>query len=316
MKVTLQINSRTTQFEQMARQFGLSPTGNTLHIPPAMGEGFIRYFEMPYQIQCHHYRYKLNSKIEVSGINHQEDGLYMLNINLSNRILRKNIGESPRQLSREGKSGVVFYAPGYHSNGSNEIDQEFEIVFFAFPRQTLENKLTSPGILELSKQPQFCMYAELPDQIDQQLRAGLEVTPDSHPFLTEGKLLAALGAILELFANRKYLPSAGLNIQDVERQFKVKEILMAHIYGNLPTIDVIADQVHTSQSKLKSDFKSIFGNSIYQYYLSKKMETAKALLTNQEGTIAEIGYRLGYSNIAQFSARFKKHFGVSPSKMS
>ena len=46
------------------------------------------------------------------------------------------------------------------------------------------------------------------------------------------------------------------------------------------------------------------------------MEVAKAMVEQKEGTIAEIGYKLGYSNIAQFSAQFKKHFGQSPSQFT
>jgi len=45
------------------------------------------------------------------------------------------------------------------------------------------------------------------------------------------------------------------------------------------------------------------------------LNTAKDLISEGEGTISEIGYRLGYSNISQFSAQFKKQFGFSPSEL-
>ena len=42
----------------MAAQLGIVPQDNLLTIPAHLGEGFIRYFELPYDIQLHHYRYK------------------------------------------------------------------------------------------------------------------------------------------------------------------------------------------------------------------------------------------------------------------
>ena len=120
---------------------------------------------------------------------------------------------------------------------------------------------------------------------------------------------------MEQFANRKSKPSHKLNLQDVEKQFKVKEVLLSHIYGNAPTLTMLAEMTHISTSKLKNDFKSVFGMPVYQYYLKKKMEIAKKLILSKSATVAEIGYQLGYSNTSQFSAQFKKHFGKNPSQL-
>ena len=105
-------------------------------------------------------------------------------------------------------------------------------------------------------------------------------------------------------------------MKDVELQLKVKEILQNHIFGIAPTIETLSKTLNISKSKLKSDFKALFGQTIYQYYLERKMKIAHNLVSNKEGTIAEIGYRLGYSNISQFSSQFKKQFGISPSQFN
>ena len=104
-------------------------------------------------------------------------------------------------------------------------------------------------------------------------------------------------------------------MDDVEKLLKVKSVLNSHIFGTSPTIDQLAQQFNMSPSQLKSKFKSLFGNTIYQYYLQSKLNTAKDLISKGEGTISDIGYRLGYSNISQFSAQFKKQFGCSPSEL-
>lgn len=315
MDVRLQINSQSTQFEQMAQQFGLEPKGNQITIPPSFGSGFIRYYSLPYQIQVHHYRYNLNQEIEVQGINPADTGLYMINVNLSNRILSKNIGDEPMQLSRAGGSGMLFYSPGFNSRGKNEIGAAYEVLFFSFPKETLNLINESSFISDLSNLEKFCIYDELQEETDNQIRNWFDPQRSrQNLFQDQGMLLQILGKILDQFNQRESAPSSKLKIQDVERQFMAREILMNHIYGNPPAINELAEILHVSPSKLKSDFKSVFGKSVYNYYLSKKMEVAKELISRRSGTVAEIGYQLGYSNISQFSAQFKKHFGRTPSQ--
>ncbi|MEO0896214.1 MAG: AraC family transcriptional regulator [Bacteroidota bacterium] len=313
--VRLHITPTKTQLEQMASMIGIEPVENQIHIPPAFGSGFLRYYALPYEIQLHHYCYNLHQQVQVNGINDEEDGMYMLQINLSNRIIEKNIGEGKRRLSESGKSGVIFYSPGFHSSGVNEVNQEFEVVFFSFPPATVSAHLNVGQWERLFQQRKFCMYTELPEALDQELRKTLIQEEHENPFVKNGQRLEILGKVLNLFGQRKYMPEHRLTSQDIDKMFAVKEVLLQHIFGSPPTIDQLAVDMAMSKSKLKADFKSLFGNSIYQYYLSRKMEVAKDLLIRKEGTVSEIGYRLGYSNIAQFSAQFKKHHGCTPGKV-
>ena len=138
MRVTLKINKQTTQIEQIAKAMGMSCQPKRLEIPPVLGKGFLQYYALPYDIQVHHYQYQIKQEIEVVGENWEEDGLYMLHVNLSTRVLRKNIGEGPVVLSQAGGSGALFYSPGYNSQGKNEVDQAYEIVIFSFPKETLK----------------------------------------------------------------------------------------------------------------------------------------------------------------------------------
>ena len=45
------------------------------------------------------------------------------------------------------------------------------------------------------------------------------------------------------------------------------------------------------------------------------MKLAKELLLQEKYKIYEIAERVGYSDLAQFSKRFKQYYGVSPRKM-
>jgi AraC-like DNA-binding protein len=97
--------------------------------------------------------------------------------------------------------------------------------------------------------------------------------------------------------------------------FKIMEaeaILQAHLERNLPNVYAIAQQVALSESTLKRHFKIIFGKSLYEYYLEKKMNLAKTLLLEQPLTVYQAASKLGYEKASNFIWIFKKHHGYSP----
>lgn len=312
--VHLQICDHTPQIDQMAAYFQVEKVDNCLVIPPHLGQGSIQYYALPYQIQVHHYQYQLNQEVNIQGQNPEEGGLFMLQINLSQRLLHKQIGTKEVHLSQAGGSGVLFYSPGHDSFGQNEIGKAYQILFLAFPASTLPLLITPDRQAAIQANHGFCLYDELSPELESQLRQTLTDARTISPIELQAQLMQALARIVEQFANRDHSPSSKLSLQDVARQFAVKELLLSHIYGNAPTLKEIAQEVHISPSKLKADFKALFGQSIYQYYLSKKMEIAKALLSGPKRTVAEVGYELGYTNISQFSAQFKKQVGINPSQ--
>ncbi len=316
MKITIHIKETLTQLAQMAAQLGVAPIDNRLTIPESMGSGTCAFFSLPFEIQLHHYQYCLKRQIEVESHNSVQEGMYMVNINLSDGLLDKDIGPTQYWLSREGKRGVLFYSPGNNSTGKNEIDVPYEVLFFSIPQSTMKEFLKRSLIEEVHVSDPFCRYAEIEDETAEELSQLLKSHTDQNFFTKQGKLLEILGLILQRFLGEEWKDKkSGLKMRDVETLLQVKSILYRHIFGSPPSIKELAQQSHMSPTKLKTDFKSLFGTSIYQYYLRIKLNVAHELLKNKEGTIGEIGYRLGYSNISQFSAQFKKQFGTSPSQI-
>jgi len=242
--------------------------------------------------------------------------MYIVNINLSKKLLNKQINDAPHWLSKEGENGVMYYSPGNNSKGKNEINLPFEVLFFSIPKSALDKFLKSIALTKLEIELPFCHYAELDDTLADELSSVLNTNDIVNLFQEQGKILEILGKILAIFHQQKWHSKrVGLKMDDVEKLLKVKGILKSHIFGNSPTIVELAQQINMSPSQLKSKFKSLLGSTIYQYYLRSKLNIAKDLITKGEGTIAEIGYKLGYSNISQFSAQFKKQFGCPPSEL-
>jgi AraC-like DNA-binding protein len=68
-------------------------------------------------------------------------------------------------------------------------------------------------------------------------------------------------------------------------------------------------------NKLMALFKSIFKQSIFEYIGTLRMQHARELILEHDMLVIEAARTIGYKNPNHFSAAFKKHFGVNPSKL-
>jgi AraC-like DNA-binding protein len=101
----------------------------------------------------------------------------------------------------------------------------------------------------------------------------------------------------------------------LEKVKEVETILMVHLQKTLPRLSSIAQKVALSESTLKRHFKLIYGKSIYEYYLNKKMEVARDLLLQKLLTVNETAEIMGYEKVSNFIDIFKKHHGYSPGSL-
>lgn len=70
-----------------------------------------------------------------------------------------------------------------------------------------------------------------------------------------------------------------------------------------------------SESKLGTLFKSIYDTPYSQYIIGRRMEWAADKMTNNQMSVTDAGFALGYENLSQFSASFKKHLKLLPSEL-
>ncbi len=92
----------------------------------------------------------------------------------------------------------------------------------------------------------------------------------------------------------------------------LEKTLSKYYTERLPNISELAKECNMSNSTFKRYFKLAFKESIYAYYLRKKMELGKEMLSDTDLTVSEIAYHLGYDKINSFSKVFKKYYGCLP----
>lgn len=99
------------------------------------------------------------------------------------------------------------------------------------------------------------------------------------------------------------------------KMLSVEKMLDVYLEKDLPSIRTIAKDLALSESTLKRNFKRVFGTSIYHFYLQKKMQQARQLLAEQNTSVKEIAFRLGYEKPSNFIRVFKKHYSSSPGSL-
>lgn len=106
-----------------------------------------------------------------------------------------------------------------------------------------------------------------------------------------------------------------LNVSELERLMQVENLLLKDYSTAPPTIEQLSKICAMSATKLKQEFRALYGSPIYEYYQKNRMSKAKALLLEGGHTSKEVGSLIGYSNLSHFAAAFKKEFGISPSDL-
>ena len=90
-----------------------------------------------------------------------------------------------------------------------------------------------------------------------------------------------------------------------------KLMLDDNIYGNI-TVDKIAETLVVSKVHVISEFKKFYHTTPYSYYVERKLDTAKEMLSTTSMRISEIAEALGFCEQNYFSSLFKRKVGLSP----
>ncbi|MFC3972060.1 helix-turn-helix domain-containing protein [Maribacter confluentis] len=92
----------------------------------------------------------------------------------------------------------------------------------------------------------------------------------------------------------------------------------AHIRNNLKEPLKILDLSEIAgfnATKLKRDFKKVYGMPVFKYITALRMEFAKSLITQDGVSIAHAAYEVGYANPQHFTTAFKRTMGYLPSEL-
>jgi AraC-like DNA-binding protein len=131
---------------------------------------------------------------------------------------------------------------------------------------------------------------------------------------TNSRISRLVGNFLEnLFTREVAEIKDSITPKDFQSVLKIETLLLQSYDEGFPKIENLARMAFMSESKLKKLYKRAFGMGLYEYYQKNRMHKAKELLHSGKYTISQVGSMLGYQNLSNFSASFKKEFNFTPS---
>lgn len=80
----------------------------------------------------------------------------------------------------------------------------------------------------------------------------------------------------------------------------------------LPSLKALARDFSTNEHKLKSGFKTYFGDTIFHYFNHKRLERALFLIQHSKLSLKSIARMTGFRTYAHFYKAFKLKYGDSP----
>ena len=120
---------------------------------------------------------------------------------------------------------------------------------------------------------------------------------------------AILSLLAEVLTRERRKDQPNYFQQTVE---KAKYLMGSNVFSfiNLPSI---SDELGISTSRLNEIFKTYTSMTPYQYYIQIKIHKAESLLEQDDLSVKEVAYKMGFEDQHYFSRLFKNKTGVSPS---
>lgn len=111
------------------------------------------------------------------------------------------------------------------------------------------------------------------------------------------------------FADTPILAAPARSLKD--KVFEAQRILVEN-YTAPPTLSELSRSVGLNRTAFCSAFRDTFGLTVQEFCLDRRMNRARELLQDRNLSISQVSGEVGYEHPTNFSAAFKKHFGILP----
>lgn len=308
--MNLTINIEHDILSQFSKQLKAKEHLNSLTLPPNMGEGSIDLTKFPNSLEFLHFKFILKTPLQLSSTNPVGSDYILLNINLSEKAVEKNVNGQDLDIQKYLPSGILYYPANTNVTSSSPIDTPFEIVLVRIHKDLLRTYFEERQdyIFDIKD---TIIYEDLDFQSEELIQ---KIKASKNKLKSHAHLLNFLSIFFEKLSSREsQIQYENIHPQDIKRLFLTAAILRNPIIKDLPTIDNLAMKAGMGKTKFKKIFKQVFGSAPMQYHQKIKMTYAKEELHKKLKTSTEIAYELGYSDPSKFTRAFKNHFGSPPS---
>jgi AraC-like DNA-binding protein len=100
-------------------------------------------------------------------------------------------------------------------------------------------------------------------------------------------------------------------LRDLARLRRVRDRIDRD-YAQKLDVEALARSIHMSAGHLSRQFKLAYGESVYSYLMTRRIERAMMLLRRGDLSVTDVCFEVGCSSLGTFSTRFAELVGVSP----
>jgi len=101
-------------------------------------------------------------------------------------------------------------------------------------------------------------------------------------------------------------------LRDLARLRRVRDRIDRE-YEQPLDVEALARGANMSAGHLSRQFRRAYGESVYAYLMTRRIERAMALLRRGDLSVTEVCFAVGCSSLGTFSTRFTELVGLSPS---
>ena len=102
------------------------------------------------------------------------------------------------------------------------------------------------------------------------------------------------------------------HLRDLARLRRVRDRIDRE-YAQPLDVEALARGAHMSAGHLSRQFRQAYGESVYSYLMTRRIERAMALLRRGDLSVTDVCFTVGCSSLGTFSTRFTELVGMSPS---
>lgn len=307
---------------QFAEQIHMPIKDNLLEIPKTIGEGFVRRitFSEDFRLLMHRYTLKedfviqRNPAVEMNellsiffynneqslNMNYNEDGYVPFSLNSNSAV----------QVTTNDFSSTIRFP-------ANIPTQYMVVGITASKLKTLLSIENANSTIKTitTKKASFLFFESMDAEMKLLLKniANTTMTDELSHFYVQIKVLELLYLLFRRLSIRENSNYRSINNADAEKLMMIRNEILRDL-SSPPFLNELAQMAAMSATKLNQLFKQTFGDTIYNYFQTARMEEASFLLKQANRSVSETGYELGFSNLSHFSRLFKKHFGMTPKR--
>ena len=311
--------------KELSRQLNMPIIDDTVQFPPHIGQGSFRFIRMPNGLHACVTDVLMTDEwlIQRNKINDEYYVLRFDELTISG-TLEVTIDEERVKEKDTTKSIAYLYSTLFDWSYLGTRNSRFYGISVLFNKEWLAKYLdinTVEDVLAayISLKSENLNMEPLDNKYKRWIQAIVETPADSPLRYTimQNRIMLMIERFFTHLYEKMHNPTfrVPLSQEDINRVMQIESILTKDIYQPPPSIQQLAKMVSISESKLKKDFKIMYGSPIYEYYQKARMQAAQDKLLTGKYAVKEVAMELGYANLSNFTIAFKKEFGVLPSQL-